>query len=282
MDIDFGDADAGVGIAISVLSDYLAELQRIGQLPQQVTFQRVFNGQDVDVLVLIDPPVFELIQVPNAEPYTRVYLTGSIEVRPAGQPDASPIVLGLNAGARLSLVLVGQRAVGLQYDGVDGQPLAPVTEADIDNLFTSPEVAAALEKTIDLATPLIAGLNQSRFPDARSRPDDSAWAVKLTLMPGGEDSVRRIRGDRRATGDNREAIVDGELRSAEHWTCSGIQPGVPGSATQQRRGRRDWADGQRRQCGVPYLADERHSHLDPAWPRCAPNRHAADRRDTRC
>jgi hypothetical protein len=189
MDIDFGDADAGVGIAISVLSDYLAELQRIGQLPQQVTFQRVFNGQDVDVLVLIDPPVFELIQVPNAEPYTRVHLTGSIEVRPAGQPDASPIVLGLNAAALLSLVLVGQRAVGLQYDGVDGQPLAPVTEADIDNLFTSPEVAAALEKTIDLATPLIAGLNQSRFPDARSRPDDSAWAVELTLMPGGEDSV---------------------------------------------------------------------------------------------
>ena len=50
-----GDADAGAAIAISVISDYLAELRRIGRLPSTLVLQRDVGDVQVDVTVLIDP-----------------------------------------------------------------------------------------------------------------------------------------------------------------------------------------------------------------------------------
>ncbi|MEX0853832.1 MAG: hypothetical protein WD036_11210, partial [Bauldia sp.] len=192
MDIELADADAGVAIAISVLSDYLAELSRIGTLPQVVELERVINGTPFDVTVRIDPPAFELA-VPEGEPaYTRLLLTGTIEVRPDGQPNAPPIELPLDAAVRLSLVLVPGdpvEEVGLRYDGVDGQPAAPVTAEDIDAIFASPELAAVLDNTtIDLAGPLVEGLNASRFPEEGTRPGAEDWTVVLTLMPRQDDT----------------------------------------------------------------------------------------------
>jgi hypothetical protein len=193
MNINLGDADAGVAISLSVLSDYLAELARVGRLPSTVVLEREVGGSQVEVTVLIDPPSFELAQPANEEPYTRLLLTGSIEIRPAGEPDATPLVLPLDAAVRLTLVLVPADPVpevGFRYQGPDGPPAAPVTEADLDEIFTDPDIASVIDETrIPLAGSLVEGLNESRFPVEALRPEPADWSVVLTLMPAGADTV---------------------------------------------------------------------------------------------
>lgn len=105
MDVDLGDAVAGVGVAVSVVDDYIGELARLGRLPE--------------------------------------------------------------------------------YQGTDGPPLAPVTEADIDEVFEGDAIAELLAGIrIDLAGPLVVGLNESVYPDEFTRPQASAWALELHLLPG--------------------------------------------------------------------------------------------------
>src|SRR5690348_5045076 len=101
MNVNLGDADAGISVAIWVLNDYFQELQRIGKLPSTVTLQSVVGGQPSDVTLLIDPPAFEMAKPANAEPYTRLLLTGSVEVRPQGDPTATPVTAPLDVKAKL-------------------------------------------------------------------------------------------------------------------------------------------------------------------------------------
>lgn len=192
MNINLGDADAGVAIAISVISDYMVELQRIGNLPASVAFQRTIGGLPVDITVLLDAPVFELARPANRAPYTRLLLTGTIESRPAGLPNVPPITFPLDTAVLLTLVLVPADPVaqiGFRYDGVDGTPSPPVTSADIDEIFNGPDVATVLNETrIDIPRTLVEGLNVSRFGDPPAVAAND-WDVKLTLMPAGSDTV---------------------------------------------------------------------------------------------
>ncbi|MDQ4024580.1 MAG: hypothetical protein M3217_03670 [Actinomycetota bacterium] len=208
MHVDLGEADAAVAVGIFVIDDYLHELVRIGRLPTEYTFTRSVDPDEAlaDLLeslgispppllhftVKLDPPpVFLLAKPPGAPPYTRLELKGTIEVRPATAPDPSSPPLttyALNAPVRLALVLTNDPvpAVKLEYQGTDGPPDPPVTPEDVDRVFESEEVQAILTSTtIDIAAPLIAGLNQSRFPDPDAKPPDADWDVALTLMPGG-------------------------------------------------------------------------------------------------
>jgi hypothetical protein len=193
MRVGLGDADAAVGIALQVVTDFLGELARIGRLPTRVEFDRDLGGQIFHVLVLLDPPVLEMVTNGPDAPRTRLRLTGTIEARPAADPNADPIVVGLNAAVRLTIVLVPADpvpAVGFRYDGVDGQPSPPVTAADIDAFMNSPEIQQILSETqIPIAASLVEGLNATRFPEEGSRPDASAWSVRLTLTPAASGSV---------------------------------------------------------------------------------------------
>lgn len=193
MRVNLGDADAAVGISLEVITDYLGELSRIGRLPSRVEFDRNLAGQDFHVIVLLDPPVFEMVTAGPDSPRTRLHLTGAIEARPVADPNANPIVFALDAYVRLTIVLVPGSdvpEVGFQYDGVDGQPAPPVTAGDIDGFMTSPDVQQVLDTTrIAIAENLVTGLNQSRFPDPLPAPNISDWSVRLTLTPGASDSV---------------------------------------------------------------------------------------------
>jgi hypothetical protein len=192
MNINLGGADAGVAIGISVINDYLVELSRIGRFPQTIILQDTIAGNDVDITVLLDPLVFELAQPTNQDPYTRLLLTGTIELRPIGQPDVTQFPL--NAAARIAIVLVpsanGLPEIGLVYDGADGTPDPPVTEAHIDDIFASEEISTVLDDTrIPLVGALVEGLNDARFPSPLPQPRPSEWLVELTLMPAGDDTV---------------------------------------------------------------------------------------------
>lgn len=193
MNVDLGDADAATGIGLSVITDFLSELMRIGRLPNRREFDRDIGGQLVHVIVLLAPPTFEMVATGPNSPRTRLHLTGNIEVRPANDPGAVPTVFPLDAFVNLSVILVNSLpvdVVGFRYDGVDGAPAPPVTAADIDSYMTSPEVQQILSSTrIPIARSMVEGLNESRFPVVADRPPLSDWVVQLTLTPAGDDSV---------------------------------------------------------------------------------------------
>jgi hypothetical protein len=191
MHVDLGDADAAVGIGLGVITDFLAELMRIGRLPDRQEFDRDVGGQTFHVVVLLDPPSFELVTAGPDTPRTRLRLTGTIEVRPAADPGAVPATFPLDAAVRLTVVLIPAQpvpVVGFRYDGVDVNPAPPVTAADVDAFMTSPGVQQVLAGTrLPIADSLVRGLNESRFP--ATRPADSDWAVRLTLTPASADTV---------------------------------------------------------------------------------------------
>jgi hypothetical protein len=194
MRVDLGDADAAVGIGLGVVTDFLRELRRIGQLPDRQEFDRdLGGGQIVRVTVLLDAPTFEMVTTGPGSPRTVLQLTGTVEVRPADDPGATPVTFPLDAAVRLTVVLVPGMTVdevAFRYDGVEGTPAPPVTAADVGGFMTSQEVQQVLDSTrLPLAASLVAGLNQSRFRDPATRPPDSNWAVRLTLTPAGGDTV---------------------------------------------------------------------------------------------
>lgn len=193
MNVDLGDADAAVGISLGVITDFLQELTRLGRLPDRVEFDRDLGGQVFHVVVLLDPLRFEMVTTGADAPRTRLRFSGIIEARPVADPDAVPVTFPLDAAVRLTIVLVpGQPVphIGFRYDGVDGSPVPPVTAADIDSFMTRPEVQQVLDNTrLPIADNLVRGLNESRFPDAGTRPLDADWIVQLTLTPSGSDTV---------------------------------------------------------------------------------------------
>ena len=187
MNVDLGSAVAGVSIAIAVMDDYMGELYRIERIPHSIPLRRTIAGNDIDLTLLLDPPRFEMAKPSGVDPYTRLLLTGTVEVRPAGQPNDPPEVHALDAQALLTLVKLPQAEVGLRYDGVDGAPSDPLIAADIDGLFANPLVGALLDGIrLTAARELIEGISAS-IPGG-SIPVDS-WGFELTLMPAATDTV---------------------------------------------------------------------------------------------
>lgn len=193
MNVDLGNADAGVALSLDVINDFLNRLRRIGRLPDRVEFDREFGGQIFNVVVLIDNLHFEMITTGPDSPRTVLRLSGNIEARPANDPGAVPLVFPLDALVRLTIILVpgtGVPDVGFRYDGVEQAPAPPVTEADIDAFMTGPDIQGVLNQTrLAIAANLVAGLNASRFPIQAIRPADADWSVGLTLTPAGVDTV---------------------------------------------------------------------------------------------
>ena len=190
MNVDLGNAMAGVAIAIPVIDDYMKELHRIGRFPHSLVLQRTIGGIDRDLTVLPDPPGFEMVKPGGADPYTRMILTGTVEVRPAGQPNAPPEVHTLDAKALLTFVMLPLAEVGLRYDGADGTPSAPLTAADIDALFTDPTVSALIDGIhFPGARQLIEGLSES-IPGGAIPPE--SLESEVVLMPAAEGTIDSV------------------------------------------------------------------------------------------
>ncbi|HHF7365934.1 TPA: hypothetical protein ACPSKY_001038 [Legionella bozemanae] len=193
MNIDLGNADAAVGISFSVISDFLRELTRLGRLPERLEFDRDIGGQPSHIIVLLDPLEFAMITQGPDSPRSILRILGTIEIRPASDPNATPLTIPLDAAAKLTVILVDAEPVaeiGFRYDGVDGTPSPAEIATDIDNFMNSSEVQDILTNTrLPLAASLVSGLNNTRFTDPDTRPENSEWNVALTLTPAASDSV---------------------------------------------------------------------------------------------
>ena len=187
MNVDFGSAVGGVAIGISVLDDYMQELHRIQRIPHSIPLQRTIGGADFDLTILLDPPRFEMAKPSGTQPFTQLVLAGTVEVRPAGQPNAPPEIHPLDAAVRLSLVEVLVAEIGLRYEGVERPPSDPLTAADIDEIFNNPLVSSLLDSIrLTAGKQLIEGL-RAAMPGGGIPAED--WGFTITLMPAGTDTV---------------------------------------------------------------------------------------------
>ncbi|KTC83406.1 hypothetical protein [Legionella cincinnatiensis] len=193
MNIDLGNADAAVGISFSVITDFLRELTRLGRLPDHLEFDRDIGGQLSHITVLLDPLEFAMITQGPDSPRSVLRILGTIEIRPASDPNAPPLTVPLDAAAKLTVILVDSDPVaeiGFRYDGVDGTPSPAEIASDIDNFMNSSEVQDILANTrLPIANSLVEGLNNTRFIVPDTKPEASEWDVEITLTPAGSDSV---------------------------------------------------------------------------------------------
>ena len=199
MNVNLGEATAGVAVAISVFDDYVSELMRLGRIPSQVAFTRTIGGTPLDIIIFLDPPPLTMVKPAGGAPYIQLKLTGPIEARPAGHPESTPFVNQLDAAVKLVFGLSAddERVLTVTYGGVDGTPSPPqITNADIDGFFQTGDIANELASTrVPLAAPLIEGLNTSLFPDLPGggappdRPAPADWSAAPTLMPSGDGTV---------------------------------------------------------------------------------------------
>ncbi|STX55558.1 Uncharacterised protein [Legionella beliardensis] len=193
MNVNLGSADAAVGISFSVITDFLRELTRLGRLPERLEFDRDIGGQPSHVLVQLDPFEFAMITQGPDSPRSILRISGTIEIRPATDPNAPPLTLPLEAAAKLTVILVNTASVaevGFRYDGLDGTPSPAEIATDIDNFMTSAEIQDVLTNTrLPIADSLVQGLNNTRFIDPNTKPQDSEWNVAITLTPAGSDTV---------------------------------------------------------------------------------------------
>lgn len=193
MNIDLGNADAAVGISFSVITDFLRELTRLGRLPDHLEFDRDIGGQLSHITVLLDPLEFAMITQGPDSPRSVLRILGTIEIRPASDPNAPPLTVPLDAAAKLTVILVDSDPVaeiGFRYDGIDGTPSPAEIASDIDNFMNSSEVQDILANTrLPIANSLVEGLNNTRFIVPDTKPEASEWDVEITLTPAGSDSV---------------------------------------------------------------------------------------------
>lgn len=193
MNIDLGNADAAVGISFSVITDFLRELTRLGRLPDHLEFDRDIGGQLSHITVLLDPLEFAMITQGPDSPRSVLRILGTIEIRPASDPNAPPLTVPLDATAKLTVILVDSDPVaeiGFRYDGIDGTPSPAEIASDIDNFMNSSEVQDILANTrLPIANSLVEGLNNTRFIVPDTKPEASEWDVEITLTPAGSDSV---------------------------------------------------------------------------------------------
>lgn len=197
-DFEIGDAQLGVVIGIHVFDEFIRELFVTGVVASQFRFGLDNNDDGVpELLVTLDLnlPTFTLESDGTGERFTQLHLTGTLVVHAIADPNADPLEpvgdpivdTPLDVRVRLLLALVPRPAdppvLRLVYDGVAQTPSPPITAQQVDTLFTSPAVAVLDDVEIDVAGPLIDGLESIHFPDGDA-PARDAWPTALTLMPG--------------------------------------------------------------------------------------------------
>lgn len=189
MAVDLAQAQVGILLAVQIFDEFFKELVATEILPSVIAADRDTPLGLLNVTLRLNPPDFDLATPVNADPRTELHLTGLIELRPAGQIEGAPITtFPLNVQARLRFVLNPQSdaapRLGLRYNGVATPPSAPLSAADVDEFFATPQIANALASVnIDLLTPAFDGLEPIFFPEPAAPPDRSDWSTALRLLP---------------------------------------------------------------------------------------------------
>jgi hypothetical protein len=184
--MNIGNAQIGIVFAIDFFDQFFKALYREGILPNQT--ETTVPGPTGDLLATtrLDPPTFEMA---TDATYTRYRLTGEVELRPVTDPTGAPVlVLPLDTSVRLSLVVFeipnAAPVIGLEYEGVDEPPAAPLTAAMVDQIFTTDPVATMLaDFEVDTVAPVIDALEDLLSGDG-TPPARDAWDIDIQLLPG--------------------------------------------------------------------------------------------------
>lgn len=187
--MDIGQAQVGIVVAIKTFDDYFKALYNTGLFP------KVFSGDydtpmgRVNATTRLESPEFALTSDSTNDSYTRLHVTGLVEIRPEGETTGTPIaVLPLDTWVRLTPVLREEPGevplVGFDYEGVDEPPDEPLSAEMVDDIFqTDPVKTIIRDLKIDLLGKLVDELAKRIYPNPDERPDPDAWHTTLRLMP---------------------------------------------------------------------------------------------------
>ena len=183
--MNIGDADTGLVLAVSLFDELFKALHREGIFPNRVDTPAVTPFGTLDATILLEAPSFEVAE-DETEFYTRLHLTGRVELRNPGNPALIrnlPLDTSVRLAATLFEVAGAAPVLGLTYGGVDDPPAPPLTAAMIDDAFTSGPVADIFDRfQLDLFAPMIAAVSDQRFPDGDA-PAADEWDTDILLLP---------------------------------------------------------------------------------------------------
>lgn len=180
--MNLGNAIVGTILGIHLLEEFFRGLQRIGTIPP--TFSGTSNG--TNFTIEIEPLKFEMAKPEVGPPYTRLHLTGNVTL------EAPFLELPLDTWVRMKPELepapnqpIDAPVLVFRYDGVDVSPTPPLTDAMIDDVFSSGPVSLIFDSiSIPVLDPIIDGARASLFPeDTDPLHEPGLWAAALTLMP---------------------------------------------------------------------------------------------------
>ena len=203
--MDIGNAKVGIGIAVNVIDGFLKELHAKELFPNSLDVDResiVLMGMDDTkaVVVKLLPPKFRVKERSTGELRMCLDLKGDLEIRDSSsQPEDSPLYsIPLSASILLGFELKNRSLdtpiLGLKYNGVESVS-TPIKSTDIDELFARPEIAAIIDGvTLDIITPIIAGLEVVYYPDDQPTltPTRDMWSTCLRLMKNRDGHVDAI------------------------------------------------------------------------------------------
>jgi len=184
--MDIGNAKVGVLIGINVFREFFNELYQHEAFPNKITF----NKGNLHITVVLDQPQLSIVGPANTL-YPRLSITGDLELRTMNEPEGPPLSTSpLNINVKLAFQMRAKPAAApvltIAYDGIDGDPSAPVTAGDVDTLFQQPSVADVLNSVeINILGPLTKGLGDIFFGEVNATaPAPNEWSVAVRILSG--------------------------------------------------------------------------------------------------
>lgn len=200
--MNVGTAQFATGISVRVFDDFLKELQ-VKKAFNNILIEKAFHlieGNEEFVINghaegKMDPPVFAMHEKPNGERYTRLDISGTVDVWVSSPTAVSPPLFSFDISVKLIINMVLKPRpglaplVGLQYDGIESYE-GPLSQEEIEELILSQNLQAIIDAMqFDLLSPMIDAIQAIYGPQENYNPSDDEFPVGLRLMKGDDNHV---------------------------------------------------------------------------------------------
>lgn len=179
-----GNATAAVTIGLNVFDSYIQELHAIGAFNTSTTMPSGTPFENIEVDIDFDPaPRFELATDDNGDLYTRLLVQGTATPQAGFPVPALPFSVALRVEFALDpeATMSDIPVLVLEYRGVDGDPSAPLTAEQVNELIVSSGIAGMLGTRIDSLLPVMVGALETELFDSDKIPSRASWTYRLEL-----------------------------------------------------------------------------------------------------
>jgi hypothetical protein len=183
-------------MAVKVFDDFLKDLHRRKRIPQTMRLEQeveILSGMPIKGIVnlVLEPPEFRMHFLDNGEPYTRLNLSGHVEITVASPNVESPPLYSIPfyIGIKVDLTLkypAGKAPIlGMNYGGIE-TVTDPFTPEFIDQNLSGTDIIKLIEEIeMDVVEPIVQALETIYYFDAAAnqKPSHDQYPALLRLMP---------------------------------------------------------------------------------------------------